>query len=40
MQLLLENANVVNPFCDVQTHQNILIEDKLIREISSAEKSL
>ena len=36
MQLLVENANIVNPFCDSLTHQNILIEDGRIREISSS----
>ena len=36
MQTLIENVNVVNPFSDVKTHQNVLIEDNQIKEISSS----
>ena len=36
MQILIENVNVVNPFQEVKTHQNVLIEDNLIKEISSS----
>ena len=35
MQTLIENVNIINPFDDVKTHQNVLIEDALIKEISS-----
>lgn len=35
MQTLIENVNIVNPFEDVKTHQNVLVEDNLIKEISS-----
>ena len=35
MQTLIENVNIVNPFEDVKTSQNVLIEDNLIKEISS-----
>lgn len=35
MQTLIENVNVINPLDDVKTHQNVLIEDNLIKEISS-----
>ena len=35
MQTLIENVNVINPLEDVKTHQNVLIEDNLIKEISS-----
>lgn len=34
MQTLIENVNIVNPGDDIKTHQNILIEDALIKEIS------
>ncbi len=36
MQTLIENVNIVNPFEEIKTHQNVLIEDKLIKEISSS----
>lgn len=36
MQTLIENVNIVNPFEEVKTHQNVLIEDKVIKEISSS----
>ncbi|MBE6489428.1 MAG: amidohydrolase family protein [Methanobrevibacter sp.] len=36
MQTLIENVNIVNPFEDVKTHQNVLIEDNLIKKISSS----
>ena len=36
MQTLIENVNIVNPFEEVKTHQNVLIEDNLIKEISSS----
>ena len=36
MQTLIENVNIINPFEEIKTHQNILIEDKLIKEISSS----
>ena len=35
MQTLIENVNIVNLSEDVKTHQNVLIEDNLIKEISS-----
>lgn len=35
MQTLIENVNIVNPFEEVKTHQNVLIEGDVIREISS-----
>ena len=35
MQTLIENVNVINPFEEIKTHQNVLIEDKIIKEISS-----
>ncbi len=35
MQTLIENVNIINPLDDVRTHQNVLIEDDLIKEISS-----
>ena len=35
MQTLIENVNVVNPGEDLKTHQNVLIEGNLIKEISS-----
>ena len=35
MQTLIENVNIVNPFEEVKTNQNVLIEDNLIKEISS-----
>ena len=39
MQTLIENVNVINPLDDVKTHQNVLIEDNLIKEISSDKPS-
>ena len=36
MQTLIENVNVVNPFDEIQTNQNVLIEDNIIKEISSS----
>ena len=35
MQTLIENVNIINPMEDMKTHQNVLIEDKTIKEISS-----
>ena len=35
MQTLIENINVINPFEGIKTHQNVLIEDNLIKEITS-----
>ena len=35
MQTLIENINVINPFEEIKTHQNVLIEDNLIKEITS-----
>ena len=35
MQTLIENVNIINPFEEVKTNQNVLIEDNLIKEISS-----
>ena len=35
MQTLIENVNIINPFEDIKTHQNILIEENIIKEISS-----
>ena len=39
MQTLIENVNIVNPFEEVDAHKNVLIEDNLIREISSSKIS-
>ena len=36
MQTLIENVNIINPFEDIKTHQNVLIEDNLIKEITSS----
>ena len=36
MQTLIENVNVINPFEEIQTNQNVLIEDNIIKEISSS----
>ena len=36
MQTLIENVNVINPHEEVKTHQNVLIEDDAIKEISSS----
>ena len=36
MQTLIENVNIVNPFEEISTHQNVLIEDGIIKEISSS----
>lgn len=36
MQTLIENVNIVNPFEEIKTNQSILIEDKIIKEISSS----
>ena len=38
MQTLIENVNIIN-LDDVKTHQNVLIEDKSIKEISSSKIS-
>ncbi len=35
MQTLIENVNIINPNDEVKTHQNVLIENNLIKEISS-----
>ena len=35
MQTLIENVNIVNPFEEVKTNQNVLIENNTIKEISS-----
>ena len=35
MQTLIENVNILNPMEEIETHQNVLIEDNLIKEISS-----
>ena len=36
MQTLLENVNIINPFEEIKTNQNVLIENNLIKEISSS----
>ena len=36
MQTLIKNVNIINPFKEIKSHQNILIEDKIIKEISSS----
>ena len=36
MQTLIENVNIINPFEEIESGQNILIEDNKIKEISSA----
>ncbi len=35
MQTLIENVNIVNPGDEIKEHQNILIEGKYIKEVSS-----
>lgn len=35
MQTLIENVNIINPFEEIKTNQNVLIENNLIKEISS-----
>lgn len=40
MQTLIENVNIVNPFEEVKSDCNVLIEDGLIKKISSAEISV
>ena len=39
MQTLIENVNIINPNDEVKNHQNVLIEDNLIKEISSDKTS-
>ena len=36
MQTLIENVNIINPFEEVKTHQNVLIDKNKIRLISSS----
>lgn len=36
MQTLIENVNILNPLEELKTNQNILIEDNLIKKISSS----
>ena len=36
MQTLIENVNIINPFEEVKTNQKVLIEDNLIKEVSSS----
>ena len=36
MQTLIENVNIINPLEDIKTNHNVLIEDNLIKEISSS----
>lgn len=36
MQTLIENVNIINPFDEVETHKNVLIEEGMIKEISSS----
>ena len=36
MQTLIENVNIITPFKEVKTNQNVLINDNLIKEISSS----
>ena len=31
MQTLIENVNIITPGEDIKTHQNVLIEDNLIK---------
>ena len=35
MQTLIENVNIINPFEEIKTHQNVLIDENRIKEISS-----
>ena len=35
MQTLIENVNVINPFEEIKTNQNVLIEDNIIKQITS-----
>ena len=35
MQTLIANVNIINPFEEIKTNQNVLIEDNLIKEVSS-----
>ena len=36
MQTLIENVNIINPFEEIETSKNVLIEDNVIKEISSS----
>ena len=36
MQTLIENVNIINPFHEIKTHQNVLIEGNLIKKITSS----
>ena len=36
MQTLIKNVNIINPFDEIKTSQSVLIEDGLIKEISSS----
>lgn len=36
MQTLIENVSIINPFEEIKSGQNVLIEDNRIKEISSA----
>ena len=36
MQTLIKNVNIVNPFEELKTNQNVLIDDEYIKEISSS----
>ena len=40
MQTLIENVNIVNPFEEIESSQNVLLEDNLIKEISNSEIQL
>ena len=35
MQTLIENVNIINPFEEVKTNQNVLIEGNVIKEVTS-----
>ena len=39
MQTLIENVNIVNPFEEIESSQNVLIEDNRIKEISNSKIS-
>ena len=36
MQTLIENVNIINPFEEINANQNVLIEDGMIKRISSS----
>ena len=39
MQTLIENVNIINPFHEIKTHQNVLIDGNIIKKITSSKIS-